>query len=514
MKSEYDVIIIGGGINGAGIARELGMRNISTLLVEKGDFGSGTSSQSSKLAHGGLRYLEQGNLKLVYEACHERERLLKNASHIVKPLPFIIPIYKQSSRSRFVIKIGLFIYDLLSSFKTTKSHKMLSKHDVQQAIPALKSDDLVGGALYIDAQMDDSRLVIETILQAEHYTARCKNYTEVIAIKPLSKKSCSVTIKDCFSGEEKTVIAKQVINTGGPWSDIINKMANPDSTPQLRLSKGVHILTEPLSKNAAVLLTTQHDGRVYFVIPWNGYSLIGTTDTDFDGNPDDTRASKEDIQYLLDATQYFFPESALSHKDVITSFAGLRPLIKSDSSTASAVSREHKIIKEGPILSLVGGKFTTFRKMSEDVAKLVCESLTDQPFVSLTRKLPSWGGTPINKTQFAHYRLPAALKNRIVNYYGNQFVRVFSILISDIKMQECLPDSDITIGEIFYIIDTEKAKTITDIMRRRTHLKFSKGSGVAAIDIIGKILQKCLKYPDEVIALQKKDYLNLIKSTT
>ncbi len=513
MKTDYDVIVIGGGINGAGIARELAMRSLSTLLVEKNDFGSGTSSQSSKLAHGGLRYLEKGELKLVYESCHERERLLKNAPHIVKPLPFIIPVYKDSRFTRLTLKLGLFIYDLLSGFKTTKSHKMLSKHDIQQAIPALKSEGLLGGALYVDAQMDDCRMVIETILQAEHYSAKCKNYTEVIAVKKDSDKMCSVTLKDFFTKKETTVTAKRVINSAGPWSDTINTMVNPNSAPQLRLSKGVHIITKSLSKKTAVLLTTQHDGRVYFVIPWDGYSLIGTTDTDFDENPNYTSANEEDIQYLLNATQHFFPESQLNRSDVITSFAGLRPLIHSTSKDASSVSREHKIVKDGPFISLFGGKFTTFRKMSEDVAKIVCSELSNLPFKPLTRKLPSWGGTPINQTQFEHYRLPLPMKKRIVGFYGNQFVRVFTILISDIKMQECIPNSDITIGEIIYIIDTEKAKTITDILRRRTHVKLSNNTDEKSIDIVGKILQKCLKYSGEEINLQKKAYLNLLKKS-
>ena len=481
-KKHYEVAIVGGGINGAGIARECALRGISCILLEKDDFASGTSSKSSKLAHGGLRYLEHGDIRLVFEACHERERLLNNAPHLVKSLPFIIPIYTSSRRPKWQIKIGLWLYDKLSGFSRVRPHKMLSKEDVIKLEPGLNQDGLVGGAMYYDAQMDDARLVIETALAAEKYGAHIYNYMKVVSVTNKQNEKSTLSLSDTLSKDTHSITADLVINTTGPWSDTFMKNVNEHHSDQLRLSKGIHIITKSEIKDHAILLTSGKDGRVFFVIPWFGLTMIGTTDTDYDGNLNDIEITDEDTSYLLESAKTHVPGLSLEKKDIISTFAGLRPLIKQTGGTASQVSREHKVIQTGNIISLFGGKYTTFRKMSEDVAKHIHSQIRKGPFQPLTETLSHWGGKIKNIDAFIEesanfdmktYGISKETYTHLVNLYGSKYSAVLEHAKQFPDGLKNIKDTHHIKGEIYYARDIEKARTQDDFLRRRTKLALS-----------------------------------------
>lgn len=479
----FEVVIIGGGINGAGIARELAIRGIKVGLFEKNDFGSGTSSASSKLAHGGLRYLETGDFSLVFEACHERERLLKNAPHLAKSLPFIIPIYKHSRRPKWQIRIGLWLYDLLSTFQTVKTHKMLSKKEVLELEPDINPTNLVGGALYYDAQIDDARIVLENILDAEYHGAEVHNYTEVTRFDWENGKIKALYVKQKNSETEYKIIADLFINTTGPWSDITIEKINPTSPKNLRLSKGVHIMLPKLTENA-LLLTAKRDNRVFFVLPWNNHSMVGTTETDYTDSPDDVAVNEEDIAYLLEEIQPIFPNTSLTRDSVIASFAGLRPLVQRTGKTASDTSREHRLIEDGNIIHVLGGKYTTFRKISEDVAKVVHRILKKGPLTSITKQKPLWGGriADIETHIEQHAELECTIHNlepklyaHLVRQYGNKYLYVISILNENPYFKHYLEGTPYCVGEVIYAIRYQKAKTPEDFLRRRTSIHLNYG---------------------------------------
>lgn len=492
-KNHYEVAIVGGGINGAGIARECALRGISCILLEKDDFASGTSSKSSKLAHGGLRYLEHGDIRLVFEACHERERLLANAPHLVKSLPFIIPIYTSSRRPKWQIKMGLWLYDKLSGFSTVRPHKMLSKKDVIDLEPGLNQEGLVGGAMYYDAQMDDARLVIETVLEAEKYGSHVYNYMKVDSVKNTTDTPSTLSLTDTLTHTSHTITANLIINTTGPWSDTFMSKVDSDHIPQLRLSKGVHIITKSDITSHAILLTSDKDGRVFFVIPWFGLTMIGTTDTDYNGNLDTIDITEDDITYLLESAKTHVPGLSLKKQDIISTFAGLRPLIKQTSGTASQVSREHKISQTGAIISLFGGKYTTFRKMSEDVAKHIHSQLRKGTFHSLTEALPHWGGKIKNIDTFIQenadfdtktYGISNKTYAHLVRLYGSKYSAVLDHALLFPDGLDTLGNTQHIKGEVYYARDIEKAKTLTDFLRRRTRLALSSSSDISSISNI------------------------------
>ena len=363
MMSEaiYDVIIIGGGINGAGIARELAFRNISVLLLEKNQFASGTSSASSKLAHGGLRYLEKGDFHLVKEALRERHYLLKSKPDLVKPIPFLFPVYKNDKRPPWMIRIGVWLYDFLAGKYVIEKSKWLTPEETLALEPTLKKENLLGAARYWDAQMDDKQVCLSTLQEAITHGAMAYEHTEVIHIN-----APSVTTKNSITHETKKYHAKIIINATGPWTDTVLKSKNR----LLKPSKGIHIITKKLTHSHAIVVTNHIDNRIFFVIPWKEKSLIGTTDTEYPGDMNDLHVTEDEIHYLITEINQQFPHSPLTRNDVIESFAGVRPLRKETS------SREHAIIHHSEnFISIIGGKFTTYRAISEEVATLICQKL-------------------------------------------------------------------------------------------------------------------------------------------
>ena len=393
--TRFDLLVIGGGINGAGIARDAALRGLRVALVDRDDFASGTSSRSSRLVHGGVRYLEHGFLHLVFESSRERRILLDTAPHLVRPLKFTWPVYRGARIPRWKLAAGLWLYDLLGLFRNVARHRSLSTANVLEAEPCLSREGLTGGATYFDAATDDARLTLSNVVDAALAGAVPLNHAEVTALLLRESRLAGAAVHDRLSNERFEVRATAVVNATGPWTDGIRRLEDPSSGPAVRGSKGVHVAVPAprLGNRAAVTLLSPVDGRVIFVLPSGEHSLIGTTDTPTTELPDEVRATRSDVQYLLDAANAFFPAACLVPDDVVSAWAGIRPLIASGAAgdTASA-SREHEV-KVGPrgLISLTGGKLTTYRAMSAEVVNVVQQrlGLRVTPSPTSTRALPA-----------------------------------------------------------------------------------------------------------------------------
>lgn len=372
----YDLLVIGGGINGVGVARDAALRGMSVLCVEKDDLASGTSSRSSKLVHGGLRYLENLEFGLVFEALNERTKLLKMAPHLVHPLRFILPLYEGDRVSPFKMKMGMVLYDMLSLFKAPKSHEYLSSEDTLGRVKQLKSAQLKGSFIYSDAYMDDDRLVIETARHAHSCGADFLSFIEAqeVNFESLGKGVKTIQIKEIESQEAHTVKARHIVSTVGAWTDQVAPQLLPEWKAQMRPTKGIHLTLSRLDFpiEDAVVMAADQQKRIIFAIPRHEMVIVGTTDTDFTGDPAKVCVEKEDVDYLLDVIKEYFPKSKVTKDTLTATYAGVRPLVDDGSGSESKVSREHIIISDPRgVTFLIGGKYTTFRVMAEQTMKRV-----------------------------------------------------------------------------------------------------------------------------------------------
>lgn len=499
-----DLVIIGGGINGASIARDAALRGIKVVLLEKADFASGASSKTSKLAHGGLRYLENFQFSLVRESIIERSLLLKNAPHLVHPLPFILPVYKEDPHSRLMIHLGLYLYDHLGGSNPLPKHHQLSIEEIQNEFPFLNEDQLVGGCHYLDAQMQDNRLVIENILAAEAAGAQSFNYLPVIKILTSNEKTSGVLYRDPISQTLKEITCDIIVNATGAWSSEIIQLdqercqsKNESETDNnekkenhsVAPSKGVHIVIPEISSTTALLLHAPQDKRVFFVIPWNGYSLVGTTDTFYHGDPDEIRVDDCDRDYLLTALKSFFPDLKLDQNSIISEFVGLRPLVSTDANhsthaSASELKRSHAItISKSGLITISGGKHTTHRKIAEDVVDVVVQELTQKnakqydPCTTMNKPLPGAIGIEQLETiekELLKLGLSQSQVAHLIHTYGMLAKHILDIIKSDqSQLQPVYPDYPYIQAEWTYVQAFEHAKTIDDWLYRRTSLAYT-----------------------------------------
>src|ERR1700730_1728898 len=377
---EIDVIVIGAGINGAGIARDAAMRGLTVLLLDKGDIGGGTSSWSTRLIHGGLRYLEHGEFGLVRESLSEREILLKIAPHLVKPLPLLIPIYKGSRRGPVTIRAGMVSYDLLSFHKTLPRHRFLSPAEALNVAPGLNAEGLLAAAVYYDAQVEFAeRLVFENVLAAQDQGATVVTYARVTELVVADRRACGVEFLAGRPGERHTARGKIIINAGGPWVDQL-LVQTSQNKPLIGGTKGSHIIVGPFSgaPSSAVYAEAEADRRPFFIIPWNGNYLIGTTDTRFEGDLDQVAAESGEIDYLLNETNRLFPQAKLTTNQILYTYSGVRPLPYTGGKDERGITRRH-FIREHPqlnnLFSIVGGKLTTYRNLAEQCVDLLFRKL-------------------------------------------------------------------------------------------------------------------------------------------
>ena len=393
----FDVLVIGGGINGAGIARDAALRGLSVALIERDDFASGTSSRSSRLIHGGVRYLEHAFLHLVFEASRERRLLLRLAPELVHPLQFTWPLYRGARIPGWKLGAGLWLYDLLALFRNVGRHRRYSRLETLAAEPALATGDLLGGASYWDASTDDVRLTLANAVDATRHGAVLLNHASVTGLVMETGRAGGATVHDGFSGESFEVRARVVMNATGPWSDSIHTLEDPNAGIAVRGTKGVHIAVpaERVGNRGALIVLAPQDGREMFVLPAGAQTIIGTTDTPTNEHPDDVRACRADVRYLLGAVNHYFPSAKLTDDDVISAWAGIRPLIASGNGGDPAkASREHAIVT-GPhgVISVSGGKLTTYREMSSQIVDRIQEALGTPvtPSPTLTRPLAAPG---------------------------------------------------------------------------------------------------------------------------
>jgi glycerol-3-phosphate dehydrogenase len=398
MKSEeYDLVVIGGGINGAGVARDAAARGMKVALIESRDYASGTSSKSSKLIHGGIRYLENMEFKLVFEALSERTRLFEMAPHLVHPLRFMIPLYQESRVGMFKMGLGMWLYDALSLFQTPEMHEKLSATESLKRMPDMRSTNLLGSFIYSDAYMDDDRLVLETLRSANEFGAHCANYVKATGAFFENQYLEGVKCQDQISKEHFTIKSRHVVSTVGPWTDELGEKFFEDWKKILRPTKGIH-LTLPkhrLPLSSAVVMAAEKSDRIVFGIPRHEMIIIGTTDTDFNGNFEDVVATADDVKYLLEITEHFFPGAQITEKDIIASYAGVRPLVKDSSQSEGKTSREHTIFQDSRGITFVaGGKYTTYRLMCEQAVDNALEAFSLEERVRFSRTDTS---KPLNK---------------------------------------------------------------------------------------------------------------------
>ncbi|HEX7772182.1 MAG TPA: glycerol-3-phosphate dehydrogenase [Pyrinomonadaceae bacterium] len=450
MTSQFDVIVIGAGINGAGIARDAAMRGLKVLLVDKSDIGSGTSSASTRLIHGGLRYLEHFEFGLVRESLREREILLRIAPHLVRPLAITIPIYKQSRRGSLTIRAGMIVYDLLSFTKSLPRHQMLSRRKTLEHLPGLNPEGLLGSALYFDAQVEFAeRLVLENVLAASERGA------EVYTYAPVTKLTGS-EIEFVCEGKQQVARASVIVNASGPWVDYLLDEAPFESPKLIGGTKGSHIVVAPFAgaPENAIYLEAESDKRPFFIIPWNEHYLIGTTDVRFEDDPDNVRSELWEIDYLLAETNRAFPKARLMRDDVLYTYSGVRPLPVTGEKDEQSITRRH-FIREHPrlsnLLSIVGGKLTTYRSLAEECVDLIFRKLgrPSPPCTTAREVLPG----AVNFSSFAaEFKGP----ERLLRVYGSRANQVTQL------------NEDPFTSEIRFALKHEFAKTLDDCLLRRT----------------------------------------------
>lgn len=495
---QYDLLIVGGGINGAGIARDAALRGLRVMLLEKGDFGSGTTSFSSRLIHGGLRYLEYAEIGLVYESLHERGCLRRIACHLVKRIRINIPVYDRSRRGPLLIRLGMIAYDLLSIRKKLPRHSMLSREELLQEAPGLNAEGLRVGAQYYDAQVTFAeRLVLENIIAAEEAGAVVRNYCTVDVIGAHDGTAINVAYVEEDSGQKCRVKGRLVINASGPWVDRVLKTSGTKIRRLMGGTKGSHIVVGKFNgaPRDAFYVEAAVDGRPFFIIPWNEQYLIGTTDIRFGRNPDNARASTKEIQYLLDETNRVFPEAGLTTDDIHFVYAGVRPLPRRRKGPESAITRRHIIKRHRRalrgIISIIGGKLTTYRNLAEQVVDRVDKKLDAElpPCSSASRPLPGAIDIGQAREQLEHFAgLSERGRERILSIYGGRAVRILELAASDPALSEVIDSAkSVLAAEVVFAIRNEFARHLTDLMHRRLMLGLSVDQGEDTVESIAAL---------------------------
>ncbi len=498
-REKFDLIVIGGGIIGTGIARDAALRGIKTLLLEKEDFAYGTTSRSSRLIHGGLRYLRMFEFHLVQQDLREREVLLKIAPHLVHPFPFIIPI--TSPFYRVALGVGVSLYDLMSFHKSVPSRQYLSRRETLDMEPELAElPGLMGSYLYYDCQAPfTERLCIENVLSAVERGASIVNHAHVIGFLRDGNDMCGVEVQDALSGEVYKVRARLVVNAAGHWLDCVRDLLRGGPASTVRRTKGIHLLTPRLTKKALVLFSPS-DGRLFFVMPWLDYTLIGTTDTDYSGDLDAVYADEKDVAYLLQGACQVFPK--LRSEDIFYTTAGLRSLAYSGGEKPSDVTREHRVLDhkfrdgiEG-LVSVLGGKITAYRAVAKDVVNVVCRKLRLKvPCTTAEIPLPGAPAVPQEAVAKAAKEngLPVETVTHLADLYGSRFLQVLKLVRRDKRGgQSICPHCPDILAQVEHSVKEEGALTVSDFLLRRSTVGLSSCQGLDAVETAAQEMGRLL----------------------
>jgi glycerol-3-phosphate dehydrogenase len=533
VSEDVDLIVIGGGITGAGIVRDAARRGLRVALFEQNDIAYGTSSRSSKLIHGGLRYLAEYEFSLVFESVSERRVVLDLAPHLVNPLAFLFPVYQGSQKSLRMIDAGMWLYDGLSLFRSPKRHRTLKPSEVAEEEPMLKQEGLQGAPLYYDCSTDDSRLTLETIIDATQNGAVVVNWARVDALtKDERGRVSGVVVRNVRDGSLREVKAHTVINATGPWTDEVLAMSGPRTGKLLRPTKGVHVVVEreKLPVQHAVVLSHPTDDRVLFALPWGERTYLGTTDTDYEGSPGEERATLEDVDYLIAASNHHFPNNHIGRDDVISTWAGLRPLIAPEPEVGeiseSRVSREHQIlIGEDGLITIAGGKLTTYRKMAKECVDVavnllkLMDKLPEDIHSGQTFKFPLPGavGWPedddhskvaADLSKACDCDLPAEVSRHLIDTYGMRALELAQLCAATPSLTKPIVPGRVEImAQVDFGVREELAASVTDIMLRRTQIFFrDHDQGLGAVDEVATRMAHLIGWSDDEKQKSIDDY--------
>jgi glycerol-3-phosphate dehydrogenase len=513
-KEQFDLIIIGGGIIGTGIARDAALRGLRTLLVEREDFACGTTSRSTRLIHGGLRYLRMLDFKLVRQDLHEREILLKIAPHLVHRLEFVIPLLRSEPVYRFILPFGLRLYNLLSHGTSLPLCNRFSVKDTMMLEPSLKNTGgLTGSFLYYDCQSEyTERLCIENVLDAAGKGATILNHAVMNELLQKDGTVSGIKVKDALTGEEYRAGGRLVLNTAGPWADLIWQKLGAGFTEKIRKTKGIHLLARKISDNALVLFA-KSDGRLFFVVPWLNYSLIGTTDTDYTGDLDKVYADKADVDYLVSETQHYFPDFKKS--DIYYTFAGLRALVpkgKNQSSTSRAHSLVDHERRDGlkGFLSIIGGKNTAYRGIAEEAVDMICTKLGKQA-ACITAQTPLPGAPAVSKeeieTAAKESGLPSETIAHLATIYGSRYTSVLKYARENKRLLNPIsPGTRDILAQVKHAVLEESALSVNDFMLRRSFMGLNQSQGQDAVETAAKEMGSLLGWNNAEIQKQIAAY--------
>lgn len=523
MTPEYDVIIIGGGINGAAIAAEVAGRGYRALVLEQHDFASGTTAASTKLIHGGLRYLETGDARLVHESLQSRERLLRERPHLVRPLGFLLPVYQGDPRPAWQLRAGLLLYDLLSPRKVLPWHRRVPRRELHRFEPSLSTDQLDAAFLYSDAQVwMPERLVIEFLAEAKASGADLRNYSAVDYVIVDGGRVRGVDFHDVLTGRRSTAVARLVVNAAGPWVDAVLEAAGKSFRPRIGGTRGSHLVLDLAGRGPrnAVYLAARSDGRPVFVIPWLDHHLIGTTDVrpdadpgaDSAADPGAARIAPWEVDYLIAEAARVLPGIGIEHRNILYAYSGIRPLPKTPDGVAEgAITRRSFIVDHQPegadrLLSIVGGKLTTARRLGRNVAEHV-HSRIGRPRARGVQALPS---PPAGGAAF----LPPPAIEHLRMLYGPAAHAVASYAGHDPSLAEPIsPHHPDIAAQVLHAVQHEGARTVADVLLRRLPVGSTRDLGRAAAPAVAAIMQKHLDWTDDRRDQAVRDYLNELHRT-
>ena len=495
----FDLLVVGGGVTGAGIARDAALRGLKVALLEREDFASGTSSRSSRLIHGGLRYLEHGHLGLVFESSIERKRLSLLAPHLVRPLAFTWPVYRGARVPRWKLFAGMMLYDALALFRNFKGFRQLSRKALLEREPHVNPQGLAGGALYYDAATDDARLTFVNALGAAEAGATVLNHVQVTGFGVSEGRTRTATVLDTRTGATVQVHARVFVNATGPWTNELRRMDGEGEGEGVRGSKGVHLSVprERVGNREALTVLSPLDGRVMFILPAGAHAIIGTTETVTQAHPAEVRASEADVAYLLASANAFFPEAKLTRADVVSAWAGIRPLIAQGygQGGASGASREHALHRSPTgVLAISGGKLTTYRVMAKDVVDAVQRELGNPVHRSPTEKLRLPGGELTSVEEERRAAEAAGLKpataEHLVHAYGTRWRQIWALVQAQASLAEPLvPGLPYLKAEVLHGVQHEWVVTLADLLTRRLKVAFeTRDLGLAAASTCARLL--------------------------
>jgi glycerol-3-phosphate dehydrogenase len=509
----FDLIVVGAGINGAGIARDSAMRGLKVLLLDKGDIASGTTQWATRLIHGGLRYLEHYEVPLVRESLRDREILFHIAPHLVKPLGFLIPIYERTKHGPRMVRLGMIAYDVLSFDKSVGNHRMFSREETLEREPGLNPEGLRGAAFYYDGQVEYAeRIAVENAISAHEHGAVVLNYARVDRLIVENGAVLGVEFTDVLDGEKYTARAPVTVNVAGPWVDEV--LGEYAEKRMIGGTKGSHLIVDPFPgapQGEALYVEARKDGRPYFIVPWNGRYLIGTTDLRYDGDLDYVSADDDEIDYLLEETNHVIPEANLSRDKVLFTYSGVRPLPYQPEGAEGSVTRSHIIHDHAPhlegLISIVGGKLTTYRNLGRQTVNMVYEKLGLDAPRSYTDKVPLPGGATDDFEEFAtNFKLTSslteALSTRLLKLYGVRATDVLEMAGDDPSLRVPLNasatvETGIIGAEVLYAFRRELAEKLGDVLLRRSMVGMGPHVGLDVDEAAARVAVQHLGWSQE-----------------